>query len=60
VFERFESHALGSRHRGAGLGLSIVRSIVALHGGDVQIDCEPGRGTTVTVRLPTRRLMAAE
>ena len=32
VFDRFESHALGSGHRGAGLGLSIVRSFVELHG----------------------------
>ena len=35
VFDWFETHALGSRHRGAGLGLSIVRSFVELHGGTV-------------------------
>ena len=36
VFDRFESHPQGSRHRGAGLGLSIVRSFVELHGGTVE------------------------
>ena len=52
IFERFESHSFGSKHRGAGLGLSIVKSLVGLHGGDMQLDSEPGRGTRVTVRFP--------
>jgi signal transduction histidine kinase len=34
------------------LGLAIVRQIVYLHGGDVQISSETGRGTTVSVVLP--------
>ena len=54
VFERFESHALGQGHRGAGLGLSIVRSFVALHGGTVTLDSAVGRGTTVTCVFPLR------
>jgi signal transduction histidine kinase len=52
VFDLFESHALGSRHRGAGLGLSIVRSFVELHGGTVALDSTVGRGTTVTCTFP--------
>ena len=32
VFDWFESHSLGSQHRGPGLGLSLVRSFVELHG----------------------------
>jgi signal transduction histidine kinase len=52
VFERFESSSHGSKHRGAGLGLSIVRSLVELHGGAMTLDSEPGRGTKVTVRMP--------
>lgn len=52
VFDRFESHSLGSRHRGVGLGLSMVRSIVELHGGRVELDSTPGQGTRVTVVFP--------
>src|ERR1700726_2516936 len=38
VFDWFESHSQGSRHRGAGLGLSLVRSFVELHGGKGGVD----------------------
>ena len=52
IFDKFESHPLGSQHRGAGLGLSIVRSFVELHGGTVALDSDVGRGTTVTCTFP--------
>jgi signal transduction histidine kinase len=52
VFDRFESHTGGSRHRGPGLGLSIVRALVELHGGRVNIDSVYGEGTTVTCVFP--------
>jgi len=52
VFERFETFPNGSRHRGPGLGLSIVRAMVELHGGRVLIDTAPGEGTTVTCIFP--------
>jgi signal transduction histidine kinase len=52
VLERFESRSQGSKHRGAGLGLSIVKSLVELHGGTMTLDSEPGHGTRVTVRFP--------
>ena len=38
--------------RGLGLGLSFVRAIVEAHGGSVGIDSEPGKGTSVSLRLP--------
>ena len=38
--------------RSSGLGLAIVREIVAAHGGRLALDSAPGAGTTVTVRLP--------
>ncbi len=62
VFERFVSRAQGSRHRGAGLGLPIVKHLVELHGGAVALRSEPGKGTRVTVRFPVgaKGLMAAE
>lgn len=56
VFERFESHRLGSRHRGIGLGLAIVRSFVELHGGRVLLESEPGIGTTVSCIFPDEGL----
>jgi signal transduction histidine kinase len=53
VFRRFEARHAGGRRRGAGLGLSIVKSFVELHGGTVSIDSGAGRGTTVTCWFPT-------
>ncbi|ODR95623.1 hypothetical protein AUC70_01630 [Methyloceanibacter stevinii] len=52
VFDRFESRTQGSRHRGAGLGLSIVKSLTELHGGTVSLESAPDRGTRLTVLLP--------
>ncbi|MFL9501285.1 ATP-binding protein [Rhodopseudomonas palustris] len=52
MFDLFESDPQGSRHRGAGLGLSLVRSFVELHGGKVQVESAIGRGTSVTCEFP--------
>lgn len=52
LFGLFESYPRGSRHRGAGLGLAIVRSLMALHGGSVAIESEPGQGTVVSCIFP--------
>jgi signal transduction histidine kinase len=63
VFDWFETHSLGSRYRGPGIGLSLVRSFVELHGGQVTITSALGQGTTVTCTFPlaeTANLTAAE
>ena len=52
VFDWFESHSNGSRHRGAGLGLPLVKSFVKLHGGEVDLKSIVGKGTTVTCEFP--------
>lgn len=40
------------RHEGTGLGLSIVKSLVALHRGEIDVQSKVEEGTTVTVMLP--------
>ncbi|WP_162141939.1 sensor histidine kinase [Aureimonas ureilytica] len=41
------------RYEGTGLGLSLVRGFAELHHGTMEIESQEGRGTTVTVRIPT-------
>ena len=55
AFDMFESHSQGSRHRGAGLGLSLVRSFVKLHGGEVRFAPPAGKGTTVICEFPLQQ-----
>jgi signal transduction histidine kinase len=56
VFERFyrgdKSRQRESYTSGNGLGLSICRSIVAAHGGSIDVESSPGKGATFVVRLP--------
>jgi signal transduction histidine kinase len=42
----------GRSSRGAGIGLTIVKGLVDLMGGSIDVASEPGQGTTITVRLP--------
>ncbi|MBB3570887.1 PAS domain-containing sensor histidine kinase [Rhizobium sp. BK491] len=56
VFNRFASGAKGGKRSGAGLGLSIVESFVSLHEGEVSIESQAGKGTTVTCRIPSAEL----
>jgi len=52
VFERFEGYAPPGQRGGAGVALSVVKSLVELHGGDIAIRSEEGKGTTAIVRIP--------
>lgn len=49
----FQAKALPDRQdQGTGLGLSIVRGLVGMQGGTIMVASEPGKGTSVRVRLP--------
>jgi PAS domain S-box-containing protein len=52
VFNRFFRADPAQRVRGAGLGLSIARKIVELHGGTIEVESELDAGSTFTVFLP--------
>jgi two-component system sensor histidine kinase PilS (NtrC family) len=49
----------GTFAKGSGLGLAIVHRIVTDYNGEIQISSEPGSGTTVSVRLPVRTVVAS-
>ena len=44
--------SIARRHQGTGLGLPLAKTLSELHGGELKVASEPGRGTTVTVSLP--------
>jgi signal transduction histidine kinase len=54
IFEKFERGNPHARQSGPGLGLSLVKSFIELHGGRIELESRPGRGTTVTCYLPDR------
>ncbi|MGE3865687.1 MAG: PAS domain-containing sensor histidine kinase, partial [Hyphomonadaceae bacterium] len=49
---------LSRKNGGTGLGLSLTKSLAAMHGGRMELDSEIGRGTIVTLFLPARATMA--
>ncbi len=55
VFERFYrvDRARSRQRGGTGLGLAIVKHVAELHGGEVNLSSELGRGSTFSVRLPS-------
>jgi len=54
IFERFYrvGGTTGRTHEGTGIGLPLVRDLVALHGGRVSVESVVGRGTTFRVEIP--------
>jgi PAS domain S-box-containing protein len=62
LFDRFHrvQGNRGRTHEGTGIGLALVRELTLLHGGDVTVRSEPGRGSAFTVRLPLRQAQIAD
>ncbi|GAB4295031.1 MAG: hypothetical protein Kow0090_09870 [Myxococcota bacterium] len=56
IFERFFQVAppINRTRRGAGVGLAVVKEIVNMHGGDIRLESEPGKGSEFTVTLPCK------
>ena len=47
-----------SKYEGTGLGLSLSKSLVEMHGGSLDLQSKVGVGTTVTLRFPAKRVMS--
>ena len=59
LFNRFEGQSINGRQRGPGLGLTIVKTFVNLHGGTVSLEHRKPKGTKVTVSLPANAKQAS-
>ena len=59
IFDRFKQvdKSLSRNTEGTGVGLSLVKSIVELHGGSIYAESEFGKGSKFTVMLPSRKVL---
>jgi signal transduction histidine kinase len=53
VFDRFYRAERSAGESGAGLGLAVAKGLVEAQRGEIRIESQPGRGTTVSISLPT-------
>ena len=59
VFKPFSQidGSLSRKHDGTGLGLPLVKSLVDVHGGTIELESELGNGTIITIRFPAERVL---
>ena len=59
IFERFKQvdKSLSRNAEGTGIGLSLVKAIVELHGGSISVESEVGKGSKFTVTLPSKNVL---
>jgi two-component system cell cycle sensor histidine kinase PleC len=52
--------SLQRNHLGTGLGLPLVKTLIELHGGRMEIESEPAKGTAITVVFPAERVLVSQ
>jgi len=59
IFDRFKQvdKSLSRNAEGTGIGLSLVKSIVELHGGNISVKSEFGKGSVFTVMIPSKKVL---
>jgi two-component system phosphate regulon sensor histidine kinase PhoR len=62
IFDKFYRGSDPSvrRVRGSGIGLAITKHVAEMHGGEVLVDSEPGKGSTFTLKIPIRNAESAK
>ena len=62
IFERFRQvdRLLSRSHEGSGIGLSLVKSLVEMHGGKISVESEYGKGTKFIIELPIKTVEEEE
>jgi signal transduction histidine kinase len=55
VKKLFTSFFSTKGHRGTGLGLMVTRKLIEEHDGSIDVNSQPGKGTTLTVRMPYKQ-----
>ena len=62
IFERFgqEDKSLSRKQEGSGLGLALVKSVVEMHNGTINVQSELGKGSNFIITLPAKRVVKSE